>query len=205
MIMNSKSVKRICGVCIYVCAIGCETKTVEYHNRPSWHASLSRDLPSQEVRDDGTVVHYGGLHEKYNKPMQEYLDSVVLEEKNERTGKVTLRALFPEHVLDQTLKCLRDKEWDILFDQIISTKSKEMYLNQENGREEFDSFFATNRRELARTLQRIRKGIGFGDVIIQEDGEVSNYVLSPRIARDYTYRRVSFVREEQFLKLHSIQ
>jgi hypothetical protein len=140
-----------------------------------------------------------------SKPMQEYLDSIVLEEKDELTGKLTLLAIFPEHVIDHTMNCLRDKKWDILFEQIISNENKEYYLKKEDGRAKFETFFTQNRRELARTLQRIRKGKDFGDVQLFEQGAISIHTLSPRIARDYEFSSVSFMREGQFLKLHSIR
>jgi hypothetical protein len=183
---------------------GCQTETVEYHSRPTWHTALSGGMPVEQVRENGTIMKYKSSN-VMSKPMQEYLDSIVLEEKDELTGKLTLLAIFPEHVIDYTMNCLRDKKWDILFEQIISNENKEYYLKKEDGRAKFETFFTQNRRELARTLQRIRKGKDFGDVQLFEQGAISIHTLSPRIARDYEFSSVSFMREGQFLKLHSIR
>ena len=184
--------------------VSCQTETVEYHSRPTWHTGLSGGVPVENVREDGTIMKYKSSN-VMSKPIQEYLDSIVLEEKDEVTGKMTLRAIFPEHVIDHTMNCLRDKKWDILFEQIISTENREYYLKKEDGRAAFETFFTQNRREIARTLQRIRKGKDFGDVQLLEKGDVTVHTLSPRIARDYEFSSVSFVREDQFLKLHSIR
>ena len=190
--------------CFGNCILGCKTQTVEYRSRPTWQTALSGGMPTQQMREDGTIMKYTSSS-ALGKPMQDYLDSIVLEEKDELTGKLTLRAIFPRHVIDHTMTCLRDKNWDVLFEQLISTETREYYLKQEDGRAEFETFFTKNRRELARTLQRIRKGRDFGDVQMYVSGNVTTHTLSPRVARDYNFTTVSFIREEQFLKLHSIQ
>jgi len=133
------------------------------------------------------------------------LKTIELQEKDEVTGEVTVRSILPEHVLTHTLTCLRDKNWDLLYEQIISEKSRHYYSQLENGREEFELFFSTNRRELAKTLQRIHGGKGFGDVNAQENGNVILYELSTKVARDYKYKSVTFIREGQLLKLDSIR
>lgn len=184
--------------------LSCKTQTVEYHSRPTWQTALSGGMPTQQIREDGTILKYSSPN-VLSRPMQEYLDSIVLEEKDDLTGKLTLRAIFPEHVIDHTMTCLRDKNWDVLFEQLISTETRENYLKHEDGRAEFETFFTQNRREIARTLQRIRKGKDFGDVQMYVSGDVTIHKLSPRIARDYMFSTVSFIREEQYLKLHSIQ
>ena len=184
--------------------LSCKTQTVEYHSRPTWQTALSGGMPTQQLREDGTILKYSSPN-VLSRPMQEYLDSIVLEEKDDLTGKLTLRAIFPEHVIDHTMTCLRDKNWDVLFEQLISTETRENYLKHEDGRAEFETFFTQNRREIARTLQRIRKGKDFGDVQMYVSGDVTIHKLSPRIARDYMFSTVSFIREEQYLKLHSIQ
>ena len=204
--MESRTPTLVTSISVFLgsLVVGCQTETVEYHSRPTWHTSLSGGMPVEQVREDGTIMKYKSSN-VMSKPMQEYLDSIVLEEKDEITGELTLRSIFPEHVIDHTINCLRDKKWDVLFEQIISTETKEYYFKKEDGRAEFETFFSQNRRELAKTLQRIRKGKDFGDVQLRENGDVTIHTLSPRIARDYEFSAISFIREDQFLKLHSIR
>jgi hypothetical protein len=194
-----------CGFLLVFCCVGCETQSIEYRSRPSWHTALSGGLPTEHVREDGTVMKFGSSNESSSLAVQKYMDAIVLEEKDEITGEITLRAILPEHVLKHTLTCLRDRKWGILYDQILSAKMKTYYEERENGREEFETFFTKHRRELAKTLQRILGGIGFGDVVVSEYENELIFTLSQRILRDYKFTTVSFVREDQFLKLQTIR
>lgn len=184
---------------------GCKTQTIEYRTRPTWHTALAGGLPTERVRNDGTIVKYKKANETSSVAFQLYIDSIALEEEDEDTGEITLRAVLPEHILKHVLTCLRDRSWDLLYNQLISTKMKRYYDEREQGRKEFDAFFSTNRRELAKTLQRIHGGIGFGDVITTERNNIVIHTLSARIQRDYTFNSITFIRESQFLKLHAIE
>jgi|TARA_B100000959_G_C14958815_1_gene614876 hypothetical protein len=190
---------------IAVLLSGCETQTVEYRSRPSWQTAMSGGNPVNHVRDDGTVVKYSSSNESSSHTIKDYLSTIELQKKDQLTGEVTVRSILPEHVLTHTLTCLRDKNWDVLYEQIISTKSRQYYSQIENGREEFDMFFINNRRELARTLQRIHGGKGFGDMNAFENGDTIIYELSAKAARDYKFKSVTFVREDVYLKLDSIR
>jgi len=191
-------------VVVLLVLAGCTTQTIEYRSRPMWHTALSGGLPIEYVREDGTIMKYSSSNETSSKALQAYLQTVVLEEKDEITGELTLRAILPEHVLTHVLTCLRDRNWDVLYEQLISSKMQQFYEQPDVGREQFDSFFISNRRELAKTLQRIRGGKGFGEVIASENENEIVYALSARVARNYKFKNVSFIRENQFLKLHSI-
>lgn len=190
---------------LFVIFVGCEPQTVEYRSRPSWHTALSGGLPHEYEREDGTIVKFNTSNESSSIAVQDYLDTITLEEKDDITGELTLRAVLPEHVLKHTLTCLRDRNWKVLYEQLISAKTFQFYEQQENGFANFESFFNTNRRELAKTILRIHGGISSGDVIVSERGGEIVHSFVPRIARDYEFRSVSFIREGQFLKLHSIQ
>ncbi len=191
-----------CGFCLS--AVGCAKQTVEYRSRPAWGMTLTGNLPAEQVRKDGTIMKFSSGDTKCT-ALQEYLATIELEETDELTGKKTLRSVFPEHVLTHTLTCLRDRTWDLLFEQIVSTKMQQFYNQKENGREEFNDFFITNRREIAKTLQRILGGSGFGDVVITDNNYEIVHSLSQKVSRDYTFKTVSFVHEGQFLRLHSIR
>ncbi|MBT4530023.1 MAG: hypothetical protein HOC27_02355 [Phycisphaerae bacterium] len=193
----------VCGIFLF----GCETKTVEFRTRPTWHTALSgsNSLPSEEVRADGTIMKYSSVASSNGAILQEYLDNVVFEEKDELTGAITLRSVLPEHVLTHTLRCLRDRNWELLFDQIISSQMQQFYNQKEHGQDEFVEFFSSNRRELAKTLQRMHGGKGFGEVTSSKNGNVTVYTFVPSVSRNYQFKTVSFMREDEFLKLHSIR
>tara|TARA_B110000116_G_scaffold271708_1_gene293316 strand:+ start:849 stop:1454 length:606 start_codon:yes stop_codon:yes gene_type:complete len=195
-------------ICIlFATLLGCETQKVEYRHRPTWHTALSgtAGLPQEETRADGTIVIYSSTTGANGELLQEYLDTIVLEEKDELTGEITLRSILPEHVLTHTLTCLRDRNWELLFEQIISTPMKQYYRSEGHSEKEFVAFFAGNRRELAKTLQRMHGGKGFGEVTATENNGVITYTFIPRIARNYTFKTASFLRENDYLKLHSVR
>jgi hypothetical protein len=185
--------------------VGCKSQTVEYRQRPSWHTALSGRLPNEHRREDGTIMKFSTSNDTTSVAVQDYLETITLEEKDIITGELTLRAILPEHVLKHSLTCLRDRNWKVLYEQLISAKTQQFYEQQENGFAKFESYFNANRREIAKTLLRIHGGISSGDVVVSERGSEIIHSLVPRVARDYEYRSVSFIREGQYLKLHSIQ
>ena len=93
--------------------IGCQTQTIEYRSRPSWQTALSSGLHSEQVREDGTIMKYSSANEHSSQALQEYLNSINLEETDEFTGERTLRAVLPDHVLMHLLTCLRDRIGEI--------------------------------------------------------------------------------------------
>lgn len=185
--------------------IGCETRRVEFHTRPAWHYSMTKSMSNEVVRDDGTVVKYTPIGGSTTTAVQAYLDGITLEETDETTGDTTLRAVLPIHVLTQTLVCLRDRNWDLLHDQILSGAAQAYFAARENGREEFVSFFETYRSDIAKSMQKMIQGKPFGDVLMEEEGRMIRMTFSPRMVGNFKFRMITFFREGEYLKLHSIE
>ena len=122
------------------CQCNCKTQTIEYRTRPTWHTALAGGLPSEDIRGDGTIVKFKNANETSSLAYQKYIDSIILEEEDVATGVVTLRAVLPEHVLTHVLTCLRDRSWNLLYNQLISAQMKQHYENLDQGREKFDAF-----------------------------------------------------------------
>jgi hypothetical protein len=190
---------------IFIAAAGCTTQKIEYRTRPAWHYTMSNTIKNEVTRDDGTLVKYASIGGQNSATVQEYLDSIQLEEVDELTGKLTLRAVLPEHVLSQLLTCLRDRNWDLLFDQILSDEARYYFESRENGIAEFRYFFINNRRDLAKVLQRMIKGNAFGDVKLIDEGSFTKITLASHASGDYKFKKVTLVRESDFLKLYSIE
>lgn len=186
-------------------AVNCETRRVEYHTRPAWHYSMARTMSNEVVRDDGTVVRYAPMGGSTSNTVQAYLDGITLEETDEVTGNTTLRAILPVHVLTQTIVCLRDRKWDLLYDQILSRDAQIYFGTRDNGHEEFVSFFETYRSDLAKSMQKMIQGKAFGDVMVEERGRTILMTFSPRMVGNFKFRKVTFFREGEYLKLHSIE
>ena len=162
-------------------------------------------MSNEVVRDDGTVIKYVPIGGSTSVAVQAYLDGITLEETDEVTGDTTLRAILPMHVLTQTLVCLRDRDWDLLYDQILSRDAQEYFGTRENGREEFVSFFETYRSDLAKSMQKMIQGKAFGDVMVEERGRTILMTFSPRMVGNFKFRKITFFREGEYLKLHSIE
>lgn len=182
---------------------GCKTQRIEYHTRPAWHYSMTNSIQNEVVRDDGTIVRYAPIGGSASSAVRKYLDSIELEKVDEITGEVTLHAVLPEHLLTQTLVCLRDRNWDLLYDQILSESAKRYFGERDEG--PFEAFFDGNRRELAKSIRRMIQGKAFGDVFATEKGNLLIHTFSPRMVGNFKFKKITFLRDGEYLKLHSIE
>jgi hypothetical protein len=184
---------------------GCSTYTIEHRKRPAYLYATQKNLPQEEIREDGTIVEYSTITGDASPMLQEYMAGIELRTEDEETGEVTLRAILPEHLLQHLLICLRERDWELLFEQVLSAETHDAYAVQEQGRAKFDLFFETNRRELARTVQRMLKGKAFGDVLMQDEGRLITMTFAPSIRGSYRYRVIELVRDGEFLRLRIIR
>ena len=166
---------------------------------------MTNTMTNEVVRDDGTIVKYVAIGGSKSVAVQKYLDTITLQETDETTGDMTLRAVLPVHVLTQSLVCLRDRDWDLLYDQILSSGAREYFGSRENGKDEFVAFFENHRNDLAKSMQKMIQGKPFGDVMVHEDGRTIRMTFSPRMVGNFKFRKITFYREGEYLKLHSIE
>jgi hypothetical protein len=166
---------------------------------------MTKTIENEVVLSDGTVVKYVPIGGSTSVAVQKYLDTISLQETDETTGDTTLRAVLPMHVLTQTLVCLRDREWELLYDQILSRDAREYFGSRENGNDEFVAFFENHRNDLAKSMQKMIQGKPFGDVMVREEGRTIRMSFSPRMVGNFKFRKITFYREGEYLKLHSIE
>ena len=185
--------------------VGCATQKVEYRTRPTWHSSLGGDLPNQSVQADGTIVKFSSAKKPTSDAFDKYLATIKLVETDEVTGKTILHAVLPTHIFTQALTCLRDRNWELLYEQVTSESSKAYYDSLDDELTTFTTFFEENRQDIAKTLQRMLRGSNSGDVQIVKEKDKSIYFFSKRVRVDYVFNKVTLIQEGQFLKLHSIE
>ena len=185
--------------------IGCETQRVEYHTRPAWHYAMDKQMDDEIIQEDGTIIRYATVGGTQSQAVENYLEGIELRTEDEITGEVTLKAILPEHVLEQTLLCLRDRDWDLLYEQVLSTATRENYEKKEYGREEFIAFFEKHRKELGKTVQRLLRGKAFGDVMHTTVGDLTIVTFTPGSLGNFKFHAVKLVRENEFLKLAVIE
>ena len=198
---------RIAPVIFFLLSIvaGCATERIEYRTRPAWHYSMSDSMENEIIQEDGTIVKYSPVGGTNSTAVQQYLDTIELHEVNDLTGEITLRAVLPEHVLSQLLTCLRDRNWELLYKQVLSREAQTHFESKENGTTYFQTFFDSNRRDIGKLLQRMIKGSAFGDVRQIEDGRFTIITIAPHSANDYRFKKITLVREHDFLKLYSLE
>lgn len=192
----------------------CEPYRIEYRTRPAYYQRLvDEPLPQREVLEDGTVVVYrtvdlpdpGALSADGGKAKadgRKYFRS--WDEQDD--GSVVLRALMPEHVLINTLNCLRMDDYEPLWDQMLATTTKASYTAEGQGLEAFSAFMHDNRVDLAKMLNRMRVGIGTNETVVENAG---NGMLVcrfwPQTAKLFKFKKVFLVREDTGLKLAMIR
>ncbi len=188
---------------LLVAAGGCGTYRIEYH-RPGFEAAagIKQD---QVTLEDGTVLIYrprqaeGELQREAGDQRFE-----IREEKED--GTVVLRAILPEHVLANTLTCLRNEEYELLWEQMIAAQTRRAYELRGEGYEEYRRFFSTNRNELAATLTRLALGLSRQESYMESaGGGVIRFRLHPRIAAAFQFKTADVVAEGDGLKLLMIR
>ena len=201
-------VGHIVAVLCVLSAAGCETYRVEYHPRPGYYRNAAMgELPDRVTLDDGTVVVFGKkpitgdsnrADGEKRQPFQ------IREEKDD--GTIILRALLPEHVLANTLTCLHNGEYELLWEQMMSQQTKRAYEQRGEGVEAFSAFFRKHRADLAATLTRLLLGIPRREAVMENLGAgVIRFRLHPRVAKQFKFKMADVVSEPQGLRLLMIR
>lgn len=193
--------------CVPLTLAACETYRVEYHKRPAFYKSAAvGELEDRVTLDDGTVIVYstrgeqaagGGVNtdgERFR--IREELDD----------GTIILRALLPQHVLANTMTCLRNQEYELIWDQLLSEQTRRSYELHDQGYDEFAAFFEANRLELGATLTRMMLGLSRGESFMENvGGGVILFRFHPRIAPQFEFKIAKVIAEGGGLKLLIIE
>jgi hypothetical protein len=194
-----------------VITAACKPYRIEYHKRPAYYDRLSEGgLPQSVTLEDGTVLVYtdkpkGMVSLGANEDLggDEKGDTKQFRLREERDdGEVVLRAIMPEHVVANTLYCLRIEEYDVLWDQLVADRTKAQYESDEVGAEQFAAFCAKHRIELAKMLNRMRIGFATHEVVVEAKGDnIIEARFWPQVATLFRFKRVAMERDGPFLKL----
>jgi hypothetical protein len=204
---------------------GCQQYRVEHHKRPGFYQKASKqELPTEVTLADGTVIKYENPAEAGAIGQVDKTGKVFepREESEDAQGqkKILLRALLPEHIVVITLTCLRNEEYDLLWEQILAKQTRADYaararaeLEEDSeagvnpdGRDEFIAFMRKHRHELVATLTRMVTGMSAQDVALDDLGEgVTRCRLRPQIAEPFAFKSLVMVKEDGWLKLLVIQ
>ncbi len=185
---------------------GCQTYRVEYHRRPAFYKSAAvGELEDRVTLEDGTVLVYstrGGSQVSGDAASGERFQ--IREELDD--GTIILRAMLPQHVLANTMTCLRNQEYQLIWDQLLSKRTKRSYELHDQGYDQFAAFFGANRLELGATLTRMMLGLSRGESYMENmGGGVILYRFHPRIASEFEFKTVKVIAEDGGLKLLIIE
>ncbi len=181
------------GVAIAAIA-GCEPYRVEYHTRPGFYARASEyELPGEVVLDDGTVVVYStrDFQSALGRGGEQARRPFALRTQNE-DGTIDLHALTPDHVLMNTLQCVRDGEYDLLYDELLAKRTRDEYIAAGlDPKREFVAFMSKHQIDIARTLTRMVAGLPHQEVAMDPMGEgITRCRLRPQVATAFKFKAV---------------
>ena len=192
------------GFVLFITTVGCEEYRVEHHRRPAYyHVAALGELPDRVTLADGTVIVYEttDLVGKRNKNNDGAVKPLQIREELE-DGSIILRARVPEHVLANTLTCLRNQEYELLWAQLLSERTKRSYERQGLGVEDFARYFGQRRNDLAKTVNRMMLGIPRHEVVMENlGGGVIRIRFHPQVGRLFRFKTVDVVSEGPGLKL----
>ena len=209
---------RASGSACLIAAIGagmmpaCEPYRIERRTRPSFYEQASASpLPTEVELPDGTIMIYETetvSRDAFGGPPaadgEEVAPLLIREELED--GEIVLRSLLPEHVVSNTMTCLRYEEYDVLWDQLLSRSTRQAYESRGLGREHFAAFMDMHRREIMKCLNRMSFGFHGSDVILESDGWGGLRArLSPFIAVQFKFTKVDMAYEDGEMKLVMIR
>lgn len=198
-------------------ALGCQPYRIEYHNRPAYHGQSvgAGPLPDEVVLDDGTIIRYrtttsASLIKKSDSDKKQRgpkVESKPLELREELTdGTVILRAKMPEHVLSHLSFCLREEEYDLIYQQLLATSAREEYEAEGLGEEDFTTFCKTNRRDLLISLNRMIVGMPRQEVMMTGLGDgLLELKLRSHLAKGLRFSRVQLDSQVEGLRFVRIE
>ena len=196
--------------------VGCAEERTEYHYRSQAEAdAIGRPVDETFVKADGTKVVYSSKRrEKINENTSSGIDGspapnseippVDLREKK-ANGEVILRATFPEQVVDHLTECVRNEEYDLIWNQLLSTGAKRD-LESRGGMKYFKTFFTNNRKEVMATLNCMRINLKNGHVTLQKtDDSHMTAELDSTLRRSYKFTVIDFESTSTGMKLVGIR
>lgn len=183
---------------------GCEPYRIEHRQRPAFYQRASdQELPSEVVLEDGTVMKFSEKRPGRSEASKESLAGAERIEIRERTadGAVTLRAFAPEHVLAHAKQCIRQREYELLWDQLLAAETRSVYLKSGQDYTSFAGFCEQNRGDLMEMFNRMGFGFYSSDVVQESIGSNAFRIrLHPSLGSQFKFTEFDVVKESDGLK-----
>ena len=188
----------------------CEPYRIEYRERPSFYKQTSEtELLDAVVLEDGTVLRFS---DSKNTPPP--IPSSQQRETNStrsakpisirtatESGELLLTSYSPEHVLSHIKRGIRLREYQLLWDHVLSNATREAYARDGGDFEDFAVFCDENRSELMQFLNRVGFGIYSSDVVKESFGSSGIRIrLHPSLSSQFKFTQLEIVRESNQLR-----
>lgn len=183
---------------------GCQTERIEYHKRPAFYYKAAMgDLPEEVRLEDGTILKYSTYDEQSSlgRSKGEAKKPFLIREENE-DGSITLRAILPEHILVNLLECLRNSEYELIWEQLLAEQTRQEFEATGGGEDGCTAFLKKNRHDLAATLTRMVAGLPAQETRFDRlaDG-IIRCRLRPQHVGELKYKYFDVIQEGVSLKL----
>ena len=187
--------------------ISCTPYRIEYHPRPAFYKEASEQELLDQVRlEDGTLIRFREQDPFGDGPQVgnegESGSSATTDIRLESSdGSVVLRAAAPEHVLAHAKRCIRQREYRLLWDQLLADRTRGAYQREGKDFEDFAKFCEDNRPAMMETFNRMGFALYSTDVVqeaIQPNGV--RYRMHPRLGDQFVFTEFDVVRETSGFK-----
>ncbi|MEE2720060.1 MAG: hypothetical protein VX727_09780 [Planctomycetota bacterium] len=146
---------------LMVALTGCGETRTQYRTMPAFYQRMAGIEGANNGRmRDGTEIRWQQGKEASLDGFTDHTGDVFLMRDEREDGTTSLNALIPEHVMLNTLECVRDQEYRLLWDELVADGTKRWYEEEGGGYEAYESFFRANRRDIVTTLTRMKAGLG---------------------------------------------
>lgn len=150
--------------------LSCEETRVQYRKTPAFYGRMAdvQGLEGGQTRD-GTEIRFVQRESNTLEGFKDHTGKAFYMREVRSDGSTALNALAPEHVLFNTLDCLANQEYELLWDEMISESTRAWYDGEESGgKDACLEFFRVNRKEISAMLNRMKGGMHLGEVVRSE-------------------------------------
>ncbi|MCE9620456.1 MAG: hypothetical protein K8R92_11205 [Planctomycetes bacterium] len=192
---------------------GCAQEKIEYRYRPQFEVDATgRAADETFVKPDGTRVIYTSKRPERKDAAAKTPGSAPEAEtpqielrERKANGDVVLRAMFPEQVVAHVSECVRNEEYELLWNQLLSEEAKRD-LADRGGLEYFKTFFTVNRKEVMATLNCMQINLRNGHAIVRNrDATHLSAELDSTLRGSYKFTAMEFESTPSGMKLVSIR
>ncbi|MCH2154034.1 MAG: hypothetical protein MK089_11905 [Phycisphaerales bacterium] len=187
--------------------LGCEPTVVQYRKKPSYYQQMAGASFRDGMTDEGVEIRWEEPSKPSANPYEQVIGKEVFRIREEQQdGTVIIQAKLPQHVLVNTLTCLRNNEYQLLWDQMLARSTRDFYERQEDGYVKYEAHLRKHRKGMAALVNRMIVGKTFGEVETQkaDDGTI-RCRLRKKLRRDFEFKEVLMVSEDRNLKLLTIR